>query len=131
MGAMSDFFDKATMTLADAAVILNISRNTAYRQAQNGQLAGGVPVLRVGSRYVVPTEPLLRAITTPDDEAELRHCVTALAAEVLDAAGQQLHVLANLLRGEGARALVEQAGLLPAGEPAHRRTERDEHRHAS
>jgi hypothetical protein len=127
---MTDLFESQTMRLSDAITILGISRNTGYRLAkEDGKLAEGVPVLRVSGRYVVPTEPLLRAITTPDDAEEARLAAITLAADVLDTAADQLHALAAMVRGNGARALVEQAGLLPAVERAARRIERESNGH--
>lgn len=46
-----------TLTLPEAAALLGISRSTAYHAAAADKFP--VPVIRVGSRYVVPTKPLL------------------------------------------------------------------------
>ena len=46
------------ITLERAARVLTIGRAKAYELAQAGQFP--VPVQRVGSRYLVPTAPLLR-----------------------------------------------------------------------
>ncbi len=53
----------ATLTIPEVAVLLGISRNTAYEAARrDGQLAG-VPVIRVGQRrLVVPRASLLAAL---------------------------------------------------------------------
>lgn len=45
---------RATMTVADAAEVLGISRSTAYELVRSGSL----PALRLGRRIVVPTHAL-------------------------------------------------------------------------
>ena len=57
----------ATLTVAEAAALLGISRGAAYTAARSGELAG-VPVIRVGAkRLVIPRAPFeaLLGITTP------------------------------------------------------------------
>lgn len=49
---------RPTISLVEAAVVLGIGRNQAYEAAHRGE----IPVLRFGSRYVVPTAPLLRLL---------------------------------------------------------------------
>lgn len=46
----------ATVDLLTAAAALGIGRSLAYRLAAEGEFPA--PVLRLGSRYRVPTEPL-------------------------------------------------------------------------
>jgi hypothetical protein len=48
-----------TISVPVAAKWLSLGRGTAYQLARDGRLPG---VLRLGSRYVVATAPLLRAI---------------------------------------------------------------------
>lgn len=62
----------ATFTIPEAADLLGVSRNSAYAEAQTGELAG-VPVIRVGRRLVVPRVPLeavLGITTTPMRNAD-------------------------------------------------------------
>jgi excisionase family DNA binding protein len=47
-----------TISVAETAVLLGISRSAAYRAAKAGQLV----VFRVGRRLLVPTAPLLRML---------------------------------------------------------------------
>ncbi len=56
------------MTIAEAAELLGISRNTAYEAARSGELVG-VPVLRVGRRLLVPAASL-RAVLGLDSDKE-------------------------------------------------------------
>jgi len=51
-GPISD--ERLTLSIAEAATILRISRNTAYSMANQGQL----PVIRVGRRMIVPRKGL-------------------------------------------------------------------------
>jgi hypothetical protein len=62
----------ATLSVAEAARALGIGRSLAYELARRrGELAPGVPVVRVGDRrYRVPLRPLAEALWL--DEAELR-----------------------------------------------------------
>jgi len=48
-----------TMTVEDAAKVLNIGRNQAYAAARAGEL----PVLRIGKRILVLAEPLNRLLS--------------------------------------------------------------------
>jgi excisionase family DNA binding protein len=59
--------NSATLTIAEAADLLGIGRNTAYAAAKTGEIAG-IPVIRVGpKRLVIPRTPLeaLLGITNP------------------------------------------------------------------
>jgi hypothetical protein len=59
--------DPATLSLADAAVVLGISKASAYRMArryEQTQGAEGIPVIRFGRRIVVPTARLEALLTT-------------------------------------------------------------------
>jgi excisionase family DNA binding protein len=52
--------DRKTLTVEEAARTLGIGRGLAYESARNGTL--GVPVIRVGSRYLVPRAALERLL---------------------------------------------------------------------
>lgn len=56
----------ATLTIPEAAELLGVGRNTAYLEAQTGELAG-VPVIRVGRRLLIPRAPLLDLLGLPED----------------------------------------------------------------
>lgn len=47
-----------TISVEDAARLLNIGRNQAYEAARTGQ----IPVLRIGKRILVLAEPLERML---------------------------------------------------------------------
>jgi hypothetical protein len=51
-----------TVNLEHARTFLGIGRSKAYRNAHAGELAPGVPVIRVGSRFRVSTAVLRRAL---------------------------------------------------------------------
>ncbi|MHA2789683.1 helix-turn-helix transcriptional regulator [Corynebacterium sp. S7] len=46
-----------TITLTEAAEILGVAKSTAYQAAREGTFP--VKLGRVGTRYIVPTKPLL------------------------------------------------------------------------
>lgn len=52
-----------TMTMSEAAQVLGVSRNALYDVARSGQIAPGVPVLRIGRRLVVPRDRLIAFAT--------------------------------------------------------------------
>jgi len=55
--------DRRTVTIAEAARILGVSRSTAHAAHKStGFLMAGVPVLRVGKRCVVSTAHLREAL---------------------------------------------------------------------
>lgn len=56
---------RATVSLTEAAELLGVGRATAYNAAKSGNFP--VPVLRVGSRYVVPTRPLLQVLGVSEE----------------------------------------------------------------
>lgn len=51
---------KRTVTLGEAAELLGIGRTTAYSAARAGTFP--TPVVQIGSRWVVPTKPLLELL---------------------------------------------------------------------
>lgn len=55
---------RPTIGLLEAANLLGISRSTAYQAVRNE--AFPAPVLKVGSRIVVPTKPLLDLLGIDD-----------------------------------------------------------------
>lgn len=55
-----------TLALETAARLLGYGRQAAYAAATTGDIAG-VPVIRVGRNYRVPTRPLLRLLGVDDD----------------------------------------------------------------
>jgi excisionase family DNA binding protein len=55
-----------TVSVAEAAKVLGISRAHAYSLAARGEL--GVRVLQLGSRRVVPTADLRRVLGLDDDQ---------------------------------------------------------------
>ena len=71
---MSGTTGEATATIKEAALRLGVSKNVAYAAAQRWLETGGrtgLPVLRLGSRLVVPTVALDRMLATgliPRDE---------------------------------------------------------------
>ena len=54
--------ESPTVGLEVAGPILGIRLTKAYALAKDGQLADGVPVIRVGVKYRVPTAPLRRVL---------------------------------------------------------------------
>lgn len=59
--------DKHTISIKEAAALIGIGQSTAYTAAKNGTFP--VPVIRVGSRYVVPAEPLKTLLGISTTEA--------------------------------------------------------------
>jgi len=53
---------KLTLTVAEAAKVLGIGRNTAYAAAQRGD----IPTIRVGRRILVPRAGLERLLYEAD-----------------------------------------------------------------
>jgi len=58
--------EPGTITIPEAAAKLGISRISAYKAAQLGQL----PVLRIGKRLVVPKAPLERILAGSPTEMQ-------------------------------------------------------------
>lgn len=57
-----------TITVVQAAALLGIGRNAAYRAAATGEL----PVVRLGARILVLTAPLRRLLGVEEPVAEQR-----------------------------------------------------------
>lgn len=57
-----------TMSIAEAARLLGISRHSAYSAAKRGEL----PVLRMGSRLLVPRAALMRLLEMAGDRTDER-----------------------------------------------------------
>lgn len=51
----------ATISVEEAGRLLGIGRDLAYSQARTGSI-GGIPVLRIGRRLLVPRAALERAL---------------------------------------------------------------------
>jgi excisionase family DNA binding protein len=49
---------RATISVIHAGEMLGLSKDTAYQAARNGDL----PVVRIGKRFLVPTEKLARLL---------------------------------------------------------------------
>jgi len=60
---------RATLSVSEAARLLGIGRGLACRLARRGELAPGVPVLRLGGRYRVPARSLAQALGYLEDAA--------------------------------------------------------------
>jgi excisionase family DNA binding protein len=54
----------ATISVEQAGRVLGVSRRSAYRAAERGQ----IPTVRVGRRLLVPTHRLLDLLGLPADE---------------------------------------------------------------
>lgn len=58
-----------TITVPEAARLLGVARNVAYRlAATEGELAG-IPVIRIGRRLVMPRAPLLSLLGIQSKES--------------------------------------------------------------
>ena len=55
---------KITGTVDEAAVILDVSRNSAYEGVKTGE----IPSMRVGKRIIVLWQPLLRKLGVEEDK---------------------------------------------------------------
>ncbi|MCM8746781.1 helix-turn-helix domain-containing protein [Thermomicrobium sp. CFH 73360] len=68
--AYSSASRSTTVSVGEAAQLLGVGRSLAYELARwQGQLAPGVPVIRVGGRrYRVPVRPLAQALGIDEDE---------------------------------------------------------------
>lgn len=55
-----------TIPLPEAAKLLGIGKSTAYAAVRKGNFP--VRVIQIGSRYVVPTKPLLELLELPNSE---------------------------------------------------------------
>ena len=56
--ATRDSADRQTLTVEEAAALLDIGRNSAYQAVASGQL----PVIRIGRRLLVPRAALERLL---------------------------------------------------------------------
>ncbi len=55
---------KITGTVDEAAVILDVSRNSAYEGVKTGE----IPSMRIGKRIIVLWQPLLRKLGVEEDK---------------------------------------------------------------
>lgn len=53
--------ERRTYSIVEAAKLLGVGKDTAYRQAHTGELAG-VPVMRIMGRMVIPAARLDAAL---------------------------------------------------------------------
>jgi len=60
--------ERLTLSVAEAAAMLGLSRNAAYSAAKNGQ----IPVLRIGKRLLVPKIQLERLLQGEDNREGVR-----------------------------------------------------------
>ena len=67
-----DILERPTCTVPEAAAVLGISRDSAYRAAERGD----IPSIRIGKRVVVPTARLRKLLgldtpaqSSPGDQA--------------------------------------------------------------
>lgn len=51
-----------TVTVPEAAKIFGVSRALAYKQANEEGQIGGVPVIRIGKRFVLSREKVLHVL---------------------------------------------------------------------
>lgn len=65
--------DKPALSVAEAAAVLGISRNHAFKAIRNGEL----PAVRFGRRLVVPTSRLRALLGDETDEEQPSHLTTA------------------------------------------------------
>lgn len=56
---------QTTVDVITAGNALGIGRGLTYELARTGQLVDGVPVLRLGNRFRVPSVSVLRALGLP------------------------------------------------------------------
>ena len=56
-----------TFTISQAAQLLGVSKNLAYQAVRRSGALGGVSVIRVGKRLVVPAAPLRAALGLSDE----------------------------------------------------------------
>lgn len=59
------------VSIAEAADFLGIAKSTAYAAAKTGELCAGIPIAKIGRRYLVATAHLrqLAGITTTTKES--------------------------------------------------------------
>lgn len=57
-GVHKSMEQQRVMTIEEAAAVLRVSRPTAYRAVKKGQ----IPVIRIGTRMLVPVEALDRIL---------------------------------------------------------------------
>lgn len=56
---------RATVTVQEAAMVLGVSRSSAYELVRSG----AIPSLRLGHRLVVPRRALMQMVDGPADDA--------------------------------------------------------------
>ena len=83
-----------TLTIAEVARLLGVSRNTAYEAARSGSIAG-VPVIQVGRRLLVPRKPLLELLGEDEGPAEADPSTFSSGSSVDGPTGQPTAVTAE------------------------------------
>ena len=63
--SVEDLGGRPTITVAEYAVLVGVSRDCAYEAIQRGE----VPALRIGRRVVIPTVVVLRQLGLLEDES--------------------------------------------------------------
>lgn len=102
---MSDFYEPSTVSLPEAARMLGVSKSTAYDTAKaTGELTPGVPVIKVGSRYVISMAHLRQTLggsqpPPPPPPAS----GNGAYADLLDDIAAALATYAKRLRSDGPR----------------------------
>ena len=56
--------ERATLTVEETAVMLGISRNTAFRAVQKGE----IPSVRIGRRILIPRDVMLLLLAESSDK---------------------------------------------------------------
>ena len=62
---------RTTYTIAEVAILLGVAKNSAYQAVKRSGALGGVDVIRVGKRLVVPSGPLRAALGLPAESESL------------------------------------------------------------
>ena len=66
--AREEILTSAAVTLTTACAAMRVSQATGSRMISKGTFP--VPVIRMGARVIVPTEPLRKALFIDDGEAD-------------------------------------------------------------
>lgn len=69
MDANPSTLDLQLLSLAEVASILGVSRTTVWRMAQDADPSMRMPVIRIGSRRLVPRQWLIAKVSQRDSDA--------------------------------------------------------------
>jgi excisionase family DNA binding protein len=61
--------EAATIRVDEAAQLLNVSRDTAYREIKTTGFLNGIAAIRVGRRLIIPRRPFMAALGIDQDSA--------------------------------------------------------------